>query len=53
LVRDARQALESEVAPIDDIRSSAAYRTHVAGNLLQEFVESLFAREQASVEHAQ
>jgi len=53
LVRDARQALESEVAPIDDIRSSAAYRIHVAGNLLQEFVESLFAREQVSVEHAQ
>jgi CO/xanthine dehydrogenase FAD-binding subunit len=53
LVRDARQALESEVAPIDDIRSSAAYRIQVAGNLLQEFVESLFAREQASAEHAQ
>jgi CO/xanthine dehydrogenase FAD-binding subunit len=43
LVREARQALESEVAPIDDIRSSAAYRLHVAGNLLQEFLEGLFA----------
>jgi CO/xanthine dehydrogenase FAD-binding subunit len=53
LVLDARQALESEVAPIDDIRSSAAYRIHVAGNLLQEFVEGLFAREQPSAEHAQ
>jgi CO/xanthine dehydrogenase FAD-binding subunit len=43
LIREARQALESEVAPIDDIRSSAAYRLHVAGNLLQEFLEGLFA----------
>jgi CO/xanthine dehydrogenase FAD-binding subunit len=43
LVRDARQALEAEVAPIDDIRSSAVYRLHVAGNLLQEFLQGLFA----------
>jgi CO/xanthine dehydrogenase FAD-binding subunit len=43
LLREARQALEGEVAPIDDIRSSAAYRLHVAGNLLQEFIEGLFA----------
>ena len=43
LVSEARQALESEVAPIDDIRSSALYRLHVAGNLLQEFLEGLFA----------
>jgi CO/xanthine dehydrogenase FAD-binding subunit len=43
LIREARQALEAEVAPIDDIRSSAAYRLHVAGNLLQEFLEGLFA----------
>ncbi|HTZ60181.1 MAG TPA: FAD binding domain-containing protein [Acidobacteriaceae bacterium] len=43
LIADARKALEAEVAPIDDIRSSAAYRLHVAGNLLQEFVEGLFA----------
>jgi CO/xanthine dehydrogenase FAD-binding subunit len=42
LVGEARQALEAEVAPIDDIRSSAAYRLHVAGNLLQEFLEGLF-----------
>jgi CO/xanthine dehydrogenase FAD-binding subunit len=50
LIRDARQALEAEVAPIDDIRSSAAYRIHVAGNLLQEFIESIFAGEQVSAE---
>jgi CO/xanthine dehydrogenase FAD-binding subunit len=43
LLGEARKALESEVAPIDDIRSSALYRLHVAGNLLQEFLEGLFA----------
>ena len=43
LVGQARQAMEAEVAPIDDIRSSADYRLHVAGNLLQEFLEGLFA----------
>jgi CO/xanthine dehydrogenase FAD-binding subunit len=43
LLAEARKALEAEVAPIDDIRSSAAYRIQVAGNLLQEFVEGLFA----------
>ena len=43
LVTEARQALEAEVAPIDDIRSTALYRLHVAGNLLQEFLEDLFA----------
>jgi CO/xanthine dehydrogenase FAD-binding subunit len=43
LLREARQAMESEVAPIDDIRSSALYRLHVAGNLLQEFLGGLFA----------
>jgi CO/xanthine dehydrogenase FAD-binding subunit len=42
LVGEARQAMETEVAPIDDIRSSAGYRLHVAGNLLQEFLEGLF-----------
>jgi CO/xanthine dehydrogenase FAD-binding subunit len=43
LISQARQALETEVAPIDDIRSNAAYRLHVAGNLLQEFLEGLLA----------
>jgi CO/xanthine dehydrogenase FAD-binding subunit len=47
LVREARQALEAEVAPIDDIRSSAVYRLHVAGNLLQEFLQGLFTGEPA------
>jgi CO/xanthine dehydrogenase FAD-binding subunit len=42
LIAEARRAMETEVAPIDDIRSSAVYRLHVAGNLLQEFLEGLF-----------
>ena len=40
---DARKALAAEVSPMDDIRSTAAYRLQVAGNLLEEFVEGLFA----------
>ena len=43
LLTDARQAMQREVAPIDDIRSTAAYRLHVAGNLLQEFLQGLFS----------
>lgn len=35
---DAAGALASELAPIDDMRSSAAYRLRVAQNLLQEFL---------------
>jgi len=34
----ARKALESEIAPIDDIRSTEEYRRHVAGNLVEEFL---------------
>jgi CO/xanthine dehydrogenase FAD-binding subunit len=36
----ARAALLKEVKPIDDIRSTAAYRSHVAVNLLDEFLTS-------------
>ena len=43
LVGKARRVMAAEVAPIDDIRSTAAYRLQVAGNLLQEFLEGLFA----------
>lgn len=39
--RDAREALASEIAPISDIRSTAAYRAQVAQNLLTEFLEWL------------
>lgn len=33
----AQQALQAEINPIDDIRSTAAYRRKVAGNLLAQF----------------
>ena len=33
-----REALTGEIAPIDDLRSTAAYRARVAGNLLEEFL---------------
>jgi xanthine dehydrogenase small subunit len=36
-VADARTALRSDIAPIDDIRSTGEYRATVAGNLLEEF----------------
>ncbi len=38
-LRMARHALTGETAPIDDIRSTARYRVHVAGNLLEEFLQ--------------
>lgn len=37
----ARAALLTEAHPIDDIRSTAKYRAHVAANLLEEFLHSL------------
>jgi CO/xanthine dehydrogenase FAD-binding subunit len=37
----ARAALEHDIAPIDDIRSTARYRLRVAQNLLTEFLKSL------------
>jgi CO/xanthine dehydrogenase FAD-binding subunit len=40
LARAARR-LASEIAPIDDIRSSAVYRARVAENLLLAFLRSL------------
>jgi CO/xanthine dehydrogenase FAD-binding subunit len=36
-IADAQAALRGEIAPIDDIRSTGAYRTQVAANLLEEF----------------
>jgi CO/xanthine dehydrogenase FAD-binding subunit len=41
LVSDARKAAVGEIRPIDDIRSTAAYRTAVIGNLVAEFLHSL------------
>jgi xanthine dehydrogenase small subunit len=36
-IEDVVRILEKEIAPIDDLRSSAAYRRQVAGNLLRRF----------------
>ncbi len=41
LINAARAQLAQEISPIDDIRSSAAYRLRVAQNLLEEFLASL------------
>jgi CO/xanthine dehydrogenase FAD-binding subunit len=43
--RTARTALLAEVKPIDDIRSTAAYRKQVAANLLDEFLDQLASGE--------
>ena len=40
-IQAARHALLNEVAPIDDIRSTAEYRKQVAANLLVEFLSGL------------
>jgi len=40
-LRAAQESLAREIAPIDDIRSTARYRLRVAQNLLAEFCESL------------
>jgi OHCU decarboxylase len=37
----ATQAMSAEIAPIDDIRSTGAYRRQVALNLLNEFLDSV------------
>lgn len=43
LVALARKTAEAEIMPIDDIRSTARYRSAVAGNLVAEFLEVLGA----------
>jgi CO/xanthine dehydrogenase FAD-binding subunit len=42
-LRAAQDVLASEIAPIDDMRSTALYRRRVAQNLLAEFCEMLSA----------
>jgi CO/xanthine dehydrogenase FAD-binding subunit len=42
-LRHARAALATESHPIDDIRSTARYRSAVAANLLEDFLRSLTA----------
>jgi CO/xanthine dehydrogenase FAD-binding subunit len=44
LAAGAAAALAEDVAPIDDMRSTARYRLHVARNLLIEFVTELLSR---------
>ena len=39
-IADAERTLLAEIAPIDDIRSTARYRARVAGNLLREFLRT-------------
>jgi CO/xanthine dehydrogenase FAD-binding subunit len=41
VIRAAREELAREIAPIDDMRSSARYRLRVAQNLLEEFLGGL------------
>lgn len=36
-IGEARRVLESEIHPIDDLRSTAAYRLRVSANLLEQF----------------
>jgi CO/xanthine dehydrogenase FAD-binding subunit len=41
LIRRAQEELAREIAPIDDLRSSARYRLRVAQNLLADFLGQL------------
>jgi putative cofactor-binding repeat protein len=43
LIDVARKSVAKEIRPIDDIRSTARYRTAVSGNLVAEFLERLAA----------
>jgi len=45
LAEAARKSVAKEIRPIDDIRSTARYRSVVAGNLVAEFLEKLAAEE--------
>jgi xanthine dehydrogenase iron-sulfur cluster and FAD-binding subunit A len=36
-IDDAVAALEAEIVPIDDVRSTSGYRRRVAGNLIRQF----------------
>jgi CO/xanthine dehydrogenase FAD-binding subunit len=41
IVREAQDVLGREIAPIDDMRSTAQYRRRIARNLLAEFCETI------------
>lgn len=53
VLAQAREALDTQIAPIDDIRSNAGYRRFVAGNLLEEFLRGLAASESLNPRLAQ
>ena len=38
LIATARQAILGDISPIDDIRSTFEYRTHVSANLVEDFL---------------
>jgi xanthine dehydrogenase small subunit len=40
VIEEAARAIQDEIRPIDDIRSTEAYRRHVTGNLVREFLSS-------------
>lgn len=40
-LRTALAALQADISPIDDLRSSAAFRRRVAGNLLMDMLRAL------------
>src|SRR5260370_34330899 len=40
-LHEAKEKIAAEIAPIDDIRSTADYRRRVTANLFEEFLESL------------
>jgi CO/xanthine dehydrogenase FAD-binding subunit len=48
LVGRARESAGAAIQPIDDIRSTARYRSAVAGNLVAEFLEQLRATEKTA-----
>jgi len=41
IIGTAREALAGELSPIDDVRSTAQYRSRVAGNLLEDFLDRM------------
>jgi CO/xanthine dehydrogenase FAD-binding subunit len=47
LVSNARKTAIGEIRPIDDIRSTAAYRSAVVGNLVEEFLHLLHDRDKS------
>ena len=50
MARAASEKLAQEIAPIDDLRSTAKYRRRVAQNLLMEFIEMLSSQRNGEAE---